>query len=268
MKIAIIGVGNLGQSIAKGIVDQQNFKWESLYLTKRNVSGLEDWKTKKEVSVTSDNVEAVRNSEVIILCVQPGQITQILEEIKEELDEKKHLLISMITGRKIEDLASVINKDVTIIRGMANTAISVRQSMTCLSANASGVDKLTIAQKIFNALGDTLVIEEDKMQAATVVCASGIAFWMRLIRATTQGAIQLGFDAPEAKNMAIQTCMGAASLLTQSNGHPEQEIDKVTTPKGCTIAGLNEMEHQGLSSALIKGLSKSYEKISDIMSES
>ena len=102
------------------------------------------------------------------------------------------------------------------------------------------------------------------MQAATVVCASGIAFWMRLIRATTQGAIQLGFDAPEAKQMAVQTCLGAASLLDELGNHPEAEIDRVTTPKGCTIEGLNEMEHQGLSSALIKGLVTSYQKIEEI----
>jgi pyrroline-5-carboxylate reductase len=150
---------------------------------------------------------------------------------------------------------------------MPNTAISVGQSMTCLCSNQSGREYIGLAEKIFNAMGQTMVIEEELMQAATVICASGIAFWMRLIRATTQGAIQLGFDAPEAQHMATQACMGAASLLLESNSHPEAEIDRVTTPKGCTISGLNEMEHQGMSSALIKGLMKSYEKITDISSE-
>jgi pyrroline-5-carboxylate reductase len=102
------------------------------------------------------------------------------------------------------------------------------------------------------------------MQAATVICASGIAFWMRLIRATTQGAIQLGFEAKEAQELAMQTCYGAASLLIESGNHPEQEIDRVTTPMGCTIEGLNEMEHQGLSSSLIKGIVTSFEKINQI----
>jgi pyrroline-5-carboxylate reductase len=95
--------------------------------------------------------------------------------------------------------------------------------------------------------------------------ASGIAFWMRLIRATTQGGIQLGFDADEAKSIAVQTCLGAASILADNqHAHPESEIDKVTTPKGCTIRGLNEMEFRGLSSALIRGLTASYEMISQI----
>jgi pyrroline-5-carboxylate reductase len=101
------------------------------------------------------------------------------------------------------------------------------------------------------------------MQAATVICASGIAFWMRLIRATTQGAIQLGFDAKEAQELAVHTCDGAAGLLIESGNHPEEEIDKVTTPMGCTIQGLNEMEHQGLSSSLIRGIVASFEKISE-----
>ena len=107
-------------------------------------------------------------------------------------------------------------------------------------------------------------IPESQMQAATVICASGIAFWMRLIRATTQGAIQLGFDAKEAQELAMHTCNGAATLLIESGSHPESEIDKVTTPKGCTIQGLNEMEHQGLSSSLIQGIVASYIKISRI----
>ena len=105
------------------------------------------------------------------------------------------------------------------------------------------------------------------MRAATVICASGIAFWMRLIRATTQGGVQLGFDAEEAMRMSMHTALGAASLLIETGAHPEEEIDKVTTPRGCTIEGLNEMEHQGLSSSLIKGVIASFQKINEIAQE-
>ena len=262
MKIAIIGAGNLGQSIAHGILGQNEIGCDQLYLTKRNTADLAEFNTHDKVVTTSDNTEAANACDVIILCVQPGQLVNLLEELSPLFKDK--LIISTITGKKITDFEHVLGNDSSIIRSMPNTAISVGQSMTCMSANKQGMAQIQIAEKIFNALGNTLIVEESMMQAATVVCASGIAFWMRLIRATTQGAIQLGFDAPEAKNMAVQTCLGAASLLQQSNTHPEQEIDKVTTPKGCTISGLNEMEHQGLSSALIKGLVKSYDKINDI----
>ena len=147
---------------------------------------------------------------------------------------------------------------------MPNTAIAVGKSMTCLCSNDVGKQRLGIAEAIFNRLGTTITIPEQQMQAATVVCASGIAFWMRLIRATTQAAIQLGFDAAEAQNLAMFTCEGAANLLITSGNHPEQEIDRVTTPNGCTIEGLNEMEHKGLSSSLIQGMVASFEKINSI----
>ena len=151
-----------------------------------------------------------------------------------------------------------------IIRSMPNTAISVGKSMTCLCCNRTGEKRIAIAEAIFNGLGTTIKIAEKQMQAATVVCASGIAFWMRLIRATTQGGVQMGFDADESMRMSMFTALGAASLLIETDSHPETEIDKVTTPQGCTITGLNEMEHQGLSSSLIQGLMASFEKINEI----
>ena len=150
---------------------------------------------------------------------------------------------------------------------MPNTAIAVGKSMTCLCSNEKATARIKIAEAIFNRLGTSMMIPENQMQAATVVCSSGIAFWMRLIRATTQAAVQLGFDAEEAQKLAMFTCNGAANLLIDTGNHPEQEIDKVTTPKGCTIEGLNEVEHKGLSAALIKGMVASFDKINTIKKE-
>lgn len=261
MKIAIIGTGNLGLAIAKGLVMGNSVT--HLYLTKRDTASISKWNEHNEVTVTSDNREAVTHSDIIIFAVQPGHFTQILEEIKGLLTER-HILISTITGFKVPQIAEIVGDDQFIIRAMPNTAIAVGQSMTCLCSNEAGKKRIAIAEAIFNKLGTTMIIPEDQMQAATVICASGIAFWMRLIRATTQGAIQLGFDAKEAQELAMQTCLGAASLVIKSGNHPEAEIDKVTTPKGCTIEGLNEMEHSGLSSSLIKGIVASYNKINTI----
>lgn len=265
MKIAIIGVGNLGYSIAVGILGQKKeIGCKSLYLTKRNTSSLNHLEKVSLVKTTTDNRRAVKYSDVIILAVQPAQLMEVLEEIRDLVDPKKHTLISVATGRKISDIEALLPLGVPVIRCMPNTAISVGQSMTCISANQVAQVNVHKAKSIFNALGETMCIEEGLMQAATVICASGIAFWMRLIRATTQGAVQLGFHSEEAQKLSMQTCLGAASLLIDSRSHPEQEIDKVTTPSGCTIEGLNEMEHQGLSSSIIKGLVTSYEKINQI----
>jgi pyrroline-5-carboxylate reductase len=264
MKIAIIGTGNLGYSMALGILTQDNFKFKNLYLTNRNTESLNSWKNLPNVKISNDNKKAVRFSDIIIIAVQPNQLRDVLEEIKSVVNPKRHTIVSVVTGRKIQEIESVLGKEVSVIRSMPNTAISVGQSMTCLSCNSQGKENIDFAKIIFNSLGKTLIIEEKLMQSATVICASGIAFWMRLIRATAQGAVQLGFHAEEAQELSMQTCLGAASLLIKSQSHPEQEIDKVTTPSGCTIAGLNEMEHQGLSSSLIKGLNTSFQKINQI----
>ena len=260
MKIAIIGTGNLGLSIAKGILNSNGAT--SMYMTKRNVEPIKEFENYGNVTVTSDNREAVQNSDILIFAVQPGHFEQILEDIKDLLTEK-HVVISTITGFSISKIESVIGKDNYIVRSMPNTAISVGKSMTCICANEMGKKRIDLASAIFNRMGHSLEIPEGQMQAATVICASGIAFWMRLIRATTQGAIQLGFDAKEAQELAMHTCNGAASLLVESGNHPEEEIDRVTTPMGCTIKGLNEMEHQGLSSSLIRGIVASFDKITE-----
>ncbi|CAL2083932.1 Pyrroline-5-carboxylate reductase [Tenacibaculum sp. 190524A05c] len=264
MKIAIIGTGNLGKSIAKGLII--NNAITTLYLTKRNLQEIEEFNGYGNVTVTTENLEAVQNSDILIFAVQPKHFESILISIKDSLTDK-HVIISTITGFSIEKIEAIVGQNHHIIRAMPNTAIAVGKSMTCLCANTKGNDRIELAKAIFNRLGNSMAISENLMQSATVVCASGIAFWMRLIRATTQAAIQLGFDAKEAQELAMFTSEGAANLLIESGNHPEQEIDRVTTPKGCTIEGLNEMEHKGLSSSLIQGMVASYNKINTIKKE-
>ena len=259
--ITIIGAGNLGLSITKGLLKSGLLKENKLTITRRKLDGLEEY-SEQGITVSTDNKEAAKSADIVLLAVQPQQLTKVIEEIEQVLIGK--LIISTLTGVKLKMLEEQVGSDNHVVRAMPNTALAVQQSMTCISSNASQ-EQTELVQAIFEVLGETIVIEDELMQAATVLGASGIAFWLRLIRATTQGGIQLGFDAPEAQKIAVQTCMGAASLLSNGiNTHPEAEIDKVTTPKGCTISGLNEMEHQGLSSALIQGLVTSFKKINEI----
>jgi len=263
-KIAILGAGNLGAAIAQGAFKAGVIKPQNITLSRRNLNKLDFLKT-IGFNLTSDNSEAVKKSEIIILCVQPKQVAGLLSEIAPFLDERKHLLVSTITGVTTDEIAVHIpGKNVPIIRAMPNTAIAIGASMTCICAKHASDGQLAVVTKLFDSLGETLLIEERLMKAATVLAASGIAFFMRYLRAASQGGIQLGFDAEEAQRIAVQTAKGAALLLQKNASHPEMEIDKVTTPEGCTIAGLNEMEHQGLSSALIKGILTSFEKINTI----
>jgi len=261
MKISIIGTGNLGISIAKGLLANDMFT--TLYLTKKNITTLNEWQNIPNVTVSNDNIKAVKNSDFIIISVQPSQFEMIANEIKSSISNK-HTIISTISGLSINSIESLIGKEISIVRSMPNTAISVGKSVTCLCCNHFGKKQLKVAQAIFNNLGESFLIEEKDMQSATVLCASGIAFWMRLIRATAQGGVQLGFESNQALEMSVHTALGAISLLKTNKSHPEEEIDKVTTPNGCTITGLIEMENQGLSSALISGLVASYQKINKI----
>jgi len=258
-KIAIIGGGNLGTAIAEGLLKSKFCKASDITVTKRKIEALEKLK-EKGVKVTSENAEAVRNSQLVILAVKPYQVSDVLNSFKSQLTEK-HILVSVVTGVLISDINEIIEKKIPVFRAMPNTAISIQQSMTCISYTNAHEDEIEFVEKIFSTLGKVAVIDEKLMEAATILGACGTAYAMRFIRASIQGGIEIGFDVVTANLIVEQTVKGAAELLLQKGTHPEQEIDKVTTPKGCTIAGLNEMEHQGFSSSLIKGISVSYKKI-------
>ena len=260
--IAIIGAGNLGLSIANGLVEKKLAEAHEITLTRRNIEGLQ-FMTDLGFQATGDNTAAVAKAQLILLCVLPSQIDSVLEEINPVL-KPDQVLISVITGVGIEAISAQLDTRVPIIRAMPNTAIAIGQSMTCLAAEEDAKAYLPEVIELFNALGETLVIEENLMQAATVHGASGTAFFMRYLRAATQAGVQMGFESDEAQLIAVQTAKGAASLIQANNSHPEVEIDKVTTPQGCTIEGLNEMEHQGFSSALIRGVMTSFKRITQM----
>ncbi len=258
-KIAIIGGGNLGTAIAEGLLKSKFCKPADITITKRKVITLEKLK-ERGVQVTSANAAAVANSELVILAVKPYQVADVLASFKNEL-ATKHILVSVVTGVLIAEIEEIIKIKIPVFRAMPNTAIAIQESMTCLSFSNATSAQINFAKNIFSTLGKVVMIDEKLMEAATVLGACGTAYAMRYIRANIQGGIEIGFDAATASLIAAQTVKGAAELLLQKGTHPEQEIDKVTTPKGCTIAGLNEMEHQGFSSSLIKGIAVSYNKI-------
>lgn len=261
-QITIVGAGNLGLAITDGLLSSGLLQYNSLTITRRKLEGIHHYE-EKGIKVTKDNTTASGQADIIILAVQPHQLATVAAEISPVINNK--IVISTITGVKLPQLIEYFGNNNTVVRAMPNTALAVKQSMTCISVTDKTNGGAALVEQIFAVLGKTIIIEDELMQAATVLGASGIAFWMRLIRATTQGGIQMGFDAPEAKQIAVQTCLGAASILNHDDfAHPESEIDKVTTPKGCTISGLNEMEHKGLSSALIQGLIESYKKINEL----
>lgn len=262
-RIAIIGAGNLGTAIANGLVASGHYLPPDIVLTRRNAHLLDSMR-QKGFGVERDNRDAVQRADAVIVTVEPHQCNGVLAEIAPALVPGRHVVISAVTGVQIKHLVAHLGQGVGVVRAIPNTAVAVRESMTCLAsadADGKGID---IAKAVFDTVGQTTVMSEDQMTAATALAACGVAFFLRAIRAASQGGIEIGFHAEQALEIASQTARGAATLLLTAHHHPEHEIDKVTTPKGCTIAGLNQMEHDGFSSAMIKGITVSARKAAEL----
>ncbi len=265
--VAILGAGNLGQALARGLAGSGHLPAAQVRLTRRNVELLSG-EAAQGHPVGSDNRGAVRDSEIVVLAVQPQQLDALLGEIRAELDPARHLVISTVSGASFASMRKHLGDGVPLVRAMPNLGIQTGDSMTCLAAEGmeAGV-ALSRAERLFGALGTTVRIQESQMAAATALCACGIAFFLRAIRAAAQGGIEIGFHAEDAILMAAQTAKGAAELLLSSGDHPEMAIDRVTTPNGCTIAGLNDMENRGFSSAMIRGIVTSSDRAAHLYSD-
>jgi len=251
--IVVLGAGNLGSAIARGIVRSGLRRAEDVYLTHLQPEELSDLAAAGH-PVGRDNAEAVAEAGVVIVSVQPQDVHELLAEISPALDPERHVLVSTATGVTLRSLRESVGPGVAVIRVMPNLGIQTLNSMTCLALDDESAHAQAQVEELFSGLGETIRIKEENMDAATALCASGIAFFLRAIRAAAQGGVEIGFHADEAIRMAAQTAKGAAELLLVNRTHPEVEIDQVSTPNGCTIAGLNEMESRGFTSALVGGI--------------
>jgi pyrroline-5-carboxylate reductase len=258
-KITIIGVGNMGGAIAIGLVKSGFVQASSISVSDRKESTLEKMEA-LGVNTFRDNLKASENADVIIVAVKPYHIEGVIKEIKSVLSPDK-IFISIVAGVGIDELGEMAGEEMPIFRVMPNTAIALQESLTCISANGNTSSHKSYVTELFDKLGKTVEINEELMAAATVLSSCGIAYALRYMRAAMQGGIEIGFSAELAQFITAQTVKGATELILQSGNHPEREIDKVTTPMGVTITGLNEMEHKGFSSSLIQGVLASYKKI-------
>jgi pyrroline-5-carboxylate reductase len=261
LKLAILGGGNLGTSLAKGLIVSKQFNYRDIVITDKRESRIDLLKN-QGFQVTSNNHEAVSKSRIVVMSVKPQQFSILAQEIKQALTPD-HILVSTVTGVTHKEIETTLGK-LPIFRIMPNTALEICESMTCISCHNTSADQESLILPLFEKMGRILQIPEELMGAATVVGACGIAFALRFMRAMSQGGIEIGFNSEMSQLIAAQTVKGAAQLIVETSNHPEKEIDKVTTPQGITISGLNEMEHQGLSSAVIRGLITSYNKLGNL----
>jgi len=231
-RIAILGRGNRGSAIARGLVSAGARTPEAITITRRfepPLAALRD----ERFRTTTDNTAAVQNASVVVVAVRPKQMDDVLEGIASALDAKRHVLISTATDVQIADIRARVGEAIPILRAMPNIGVAVGEAMTCPTCERSTPDRARdAATAIFSALGRTAFLDEDQMTPAPALCACGIAFFLRAIRVASQGDVQVGFHADEAIRLAAQTAKGAAELILARDAHPESLIDTVTTPLG------------------------------------
>ncbi len=256
MNVHIIGGGNLGVAIAIGIAKYS--KGNQVTITRRNTASILHLE-QLGVTVSTDNKHGIQEADIIILTIKPYQIDTVLNEILPVISNK--VIASAVSGVSIENLQKNIGNSNSAVRIMPNIAAQFGASATCIAFHEQHKEKAQNVVALFQDLGTAPIIDEKLMDAATVLAASGTAFALRYIRASMQAGIEIGFDWQTALAISAQTVKGAAEMIMEENIHPEQLIDRVTTPQGCTIAGLSEMETHGFSSSLVRGIKAALKKI-------
>ena len=256
MKIAIIGAGAMGGAMADGFIKSGAVKPADISVANPTAQKLEHFAL-QGASVTTDNKTATEGADIVIIAVKPWLVEQVVNELKPVLNYTRQTIITVAAGISGSQFTAWLKKDDAVPQTfivIPNTAIAVLASMTFIVPVNATADTTTTIKALFDNVGQTMVTDERHLSAGMTLASCGIAYAMRYVRAAAEGGVELGFKADMAKDIVLQTMKGAVELLQANGNHPEAEIDKVCTPGGLTIRGLNEMEHAGFTSAVIRGL--------------
>lgn len=255
MKLTVIGAGNMGGALIHGWA--KSGKVESITISDKNEALLASFKEKyPSITTTTDNVSAVKGADVVIVVVKPWLMPVVLGEIKPALDLTKQVVVSDAANFTTDKLAEALGTaDANYFYVIPNIAAEFGASMSFIAKgqNASQ-ESLDTVKSLYDICGDSLVVTENLVGPGMMMASCGIAYVMRYIRAQMEGGCEMGFYPQQAKQIALQTMQGAVSLLKETGWHPEEAIDEVTTPGGVTIKGLNELDHAGFNSAVIRSL--------------
>lgn len=255
MRIAIIGAGNMGSAIAISLMKGNLVKTSEIIVSNPSSERLKALQSlHADLNVTNDNKEAVKNSDIVILAVKPWIVEQVLSEVN---IKKQQILVSIAAGITFGQLVKYSGTDLPMYRVIPNTAISQRCSMTLISSHNCTAEQDVLITDLCNQFGVSMMIPENKMAAGTALASCGIAYVLKYIQGAMQAGVELGLAPKDSAELVAQSVKGAAELILNGHTHPATEIDKVTTPGGLTIKGLNELEHNGFTSAIIKAMKAS-----------
>jgi hypothetical protein len=259
MKIAIIGGGNMGGAIAKGIAAGSLVPASDLTVTAHTQQTLDKIKGyDPAIRTTLDNREAVQGADLVVLAVKPWLLEEVVKEIRGGLDYRKQAVASVIGRSSFEELGKLLDNGSGVMpvmyRIIPNTAISLGESVTFIAEQGAPKKRLDELVSIFSELGQTVVVKEPMMGPGTSLASCGIAFALKYLDASIQGGVELGFAPEEARAVVMQTMRGALEMMNLNGTMPQTEIDKVTTPGGMTLRGLAAMEESGFTEAVKAGL--------------
>lgn len=249
----------MGGALVRGLAKGSIVATSDIYVSNPSVAKLEALKSEfPEINVSTSNCEAVAKADMVVIAVKPWKVVEVLDEIKQGMDYSRQAVASMVGGLDIEQLTAWLDNGSGVLPAtyliIPNTAIATMSSMTFIASARSSDVQDSYLLDIFNELGQAMLIEERLIPAATSLASCGIAYALRYIRAAMEGGVELGIRADDAKAIVMQTLRGAADILAANGSHPEAEIDRVTTPGGLTIRGLNAMEAAGFTHSVIEGL--------------
>jgi pyrroline-5-carboxylate reductase len=245
----------MGGAFAAGLLKSDIFRADDITVANPHENKLERF-AQSGASVTTDNKVAIAGADYIVIAVKPKVVKTVIDEIKTDMDYSSQTIINMAASISIAQLSEWLEeggKVPDIVQALPNIGIAERASMTFLSPSRQAEKNLSKVEAIFNSVGNSLVVDESLLSSGTALSGCGIAFIMRFVRAASEAGVELGFKANDAKDVVLQTMLGAVRLLQANGGNPEAEIDKVTTPGGMTIRGLNAMEQAGFTNAVIQG---------------
>jgi pyrroline-5-carboxylate reductase len=264
-RIAVLGAGKLGEALISGMLDAGIASKKQFIATAAHQERLEILKKKLGIETTLSNSEAVQKAHLVLLCVKPQTVEDVLRQVSDDLTPN-HLVISVAASVTMKFMESILKASVPLIRTMPNTPCFIKKGMTAIAPGKHATpEHVALAQKIFDGIGRTLILDEKHMDAVTGLSASGPAFVYIIIESFVEAGVKVGLPREAATQLAAQMVLGASSMVLETGEHPAKLKDIVTTPAGCTIDGILELEDGGLRVTLIKAVVRATHRAKELV---
>ncbi|MGL5683533.1 MAG: pyrroline-5-carboxylate reductase [Marinifilaceae bacterium] len=258
MRIGIIGAGNMGRSIALGVLSKGLAESHHIIMSAKSEATLNKvLKINKDINVTTFNAQVVNESDIIILCVKPWQLEDVLQELVQKSDIRSKIVISVVAAKSFDVIENIIGADTPLFRVIPNTAIAVDKGMTFIATRNTTSVQDQCVQTVFDSMGESMFVSEQMLEAGTSLSSCGIAFALKYLQSAIVAGMEEGFERADSRAIVLQTMRGALALLEENGTTPQEEIDKVTTPGGLTLKGLEAMENKGFTLSVIEGVKQS-----------